>query len=141
MSISLNILSRSFLSSSFVKWLAIKAKAAYFNLLAPYKKIWEIIGLIKLLTLKFLRLFKVIFVMSLSINVSEYFLIQGCCRASAALIRSAGLNFSIYVTRSIASGDIVDHSSSSVWNTPLLTFLIICSSVAPLKGGYPHSKM
>ena len=78
---------------------AMKAKAAYFNLLAP---------------LKFFRLFRVFFVMFLSMIVSEYFLIQECCRASEALIRSAGLNLSIYVTRLMASGEMVAHSSSSV---------------------------
>ena len=96
------------------------ANAAYFNLDAP---------------LKFLRFYNVLVFIVESITVVEYFNIQECYNASAALILSEESYVSNLVTRSIASGEIVAHSSSSVWNTPFLTFLIIYSSVAPLNGG------
>ena len=85
--------------------------------------------------LKFLKLLRVFLVTLWSISILEYFYIQGCCKASFALIRSFGLNASSLFTRSIASGEISYHSSSSVRNYPYFTFFIIYSSLAPLKGG------
>ena len=105
-SIALNILSKSRFSSSLVRWLAIKAKAACFNLDVPRK---------------FLRLFNVICVMFLSNFSFDYSRIHLCCNASYALILYLGSYSNNLFTRSIASGVIDSHSSSSVRYFPSFT--------------------
>lgn len=102
------------------------AKAHYYNLDVP---------------LKFLRFYKVLFVISLSISIFDCSFIHLCCKASEALIRLPGLYCNNPWIKSIASLLIVCHSSSSVLYLPSLTFFIIYSSFDPLKGGYPQRRI
>jgi len=118
------------------------ANAACFNFEEPYEKI-RINGLAiyEILTLNILNFCKAFFVVLESTVAYEYLYIHSCYRASLALILFFGSNANSLFTRSMASFDIVYHSSSSVRNLPSFTFYIICSSLAPLKGGYPHNKI
>lgn len=120
------MLSKSRFSSSFVRWLAIKAKAAYFSFEDPSN---------------FRNRFKVFMVTFWSISITEYLVIHSCYNASLALILSFGSKANNLFTRSMASLEMDCHSSSSVRNLPSFTFFIIYSSFAPLKGGYPHRRM
>jgi len=94
---------------------------------------------VELNSFKFLRASE--FTASSSTNASVLFMIHWWFRAYAAVILFSQSNYSIFLTRSMPSGVILDQMGPLILYTPFWTLFRISSSESPSNGGFPHKRI